>query len=231
MQIITTNTPAQEAGDAISTLIQGHNGDTLCLLSGGSALEVVEHIADLEKSECRTIFMMGDERGSRGVELNNFLQLQAKYPVHWITKNCLRTVPEENENLEKFSTRISDQLDQALAELSNSQIIHLMGMGSDGHTAGIFPLPEDQFAEVYNQDVSIVPVHLESLTIDSRASVTPTWINTYVGHVIGYAAGESKKTTLESLTNETKPIHERPAELWKLKSGTRVYTDQVIKTT
>jgi len=229
MEILTTDTPAKASGEHINKLIAEHDGDTLCLLSGGSALDVVERInVQEEKSECRTIFIMGDERGSRDAKLNNYLQLGTRYPEHWVTKKCLRTVPEENEKLENFSARVSDQLDSTLAELNNPQIIHLMGMGSDGHSAGIFPLSEDQFAAVYNYDQSIVPVHLESLTIDHRASVTPQWILKHVDHIVGYAVGANKKMTLESLKNETKPIHERPAELWKQKSGTRVYTDQVL---
>jgi 6-phosphogluconolactonase/glucosamine-6-phosphate isomerase/deaminase len=230
MELITTDIPAKEAGEAISNLLKNHAGDTLCLLSGGSALDVVEHVKRNDESECRTIFMMGDERGSRESEINNFLQLESQYQDHWVTENCLRTVLEENETLEEFSTRISRQLDEALAELRDPQVIHLMGMGGDGHTAGIFPLEEDRFHTCYERDQSIVPIHLEGLKIDSRASVTPGWILTHVDHVIGYITGGSKYTTLESLVRDTKAVHERPAELWKLKSGTEVYTDLRITT-
>ena len=229
MDIITTDTPAKAAGEHISRLLNTHEGDTLCLLSGGSALAVLEHIIETSvRDECRTIFMMGDERGSREPHLNNSLQFLDRYKDHWIAQHFLSTVPEATEQLDDFAKRISNQLDQALSELNQPQVIHLMGMGTDGHTAGIFPLTEDKFEHTYTHDLSIVPVHLEGLTIDSRASVTPTWILEHVDHVVGYAAGESKKTTLESLRNETKAIHERPAELWKLKSGSTVYTDQVV---
>lgn len=128
--------------------------------------------------------MLGDERGSREPTINNYLNLQSTYPDHWVTANCLPTVPEAEESLEQFSIRISTQLDVALNKLHQLQVIHLMGIGTDGHTAGIFPLDEDQFAAIYSQhDQSIVPVHLESLTIDSRASATPQWIIDHVDHV------------------------------------------------
>jgi hypothetical protein len=76
-QLIITNTPARAAGEQINTTIQEHVGDVVCILSGGTALDIVEYIqpgkkcfhADChgelcEKSECRTIFIMGDERVS-----------------------------------------------------------------------------------------------------------------------------------------------------------------------
>lgn len=227
MKIVCSNNPAQAAGESISQLLEQHNGDTLCLLSGGSALQVVQHIQK-PTSECRTIFMLGDERGSREPTVNNFLQLQSTWPDSWVTDACLETVPTEAESLTEFAERFSKQLDSTINDLQNLQIVYLMGMGHDGHTAGVFPLDEDQFTRIYEHDQSIVPVHLDALTIDSRASVTPQWVLNHVDHIIGYATGEFKHTILVSLRNESKAIHERPAELWKQKSGSMVFTDQII---
>jgi 6-phosphogluconolactonase/glucosamine-6-phosphate isomerase/deaminase len=227
MHLVTTDTPAKLAGEHISNLIAQHDGDVVCLLSGGSALDIVEYITDQEKSECRTIFMMGDERGSRDGKINNSLQLLERYPNHYVTDNLILTVPEAGENLENFTSRISKIFSAEILKLKNPKILQVLGVGSDGHTAGIFPLPKETFTATYDRPgVCIVPVHLEGLRIDSRASVTPNWILTRPDELIVYIVGVGKNRILESLIHETKEIHERPAELIKHHTGTTVYTDQ-----
>lgn len=233
MTITITETPAKAAGEHINKLIGSYAGDTLCLLSGGSALETIQYIDQPEIDSdtnglLRTIFIFGDERGSREQETNNYQQLVKKHPTHWVTANCLNSVPNENETIQNFANRLSMQLDQTLAKLKNPQVLYLMGIGSDGHTAGIFPLPSTEFSRQYKHDQSIVPVVIDSLKIAHRASVTPQWITRHVDHIVGYAAGESKKMILESLKTETKPIHERPAEILKTKESVTLYTDQPV---
>ena len=58
MQIHTTDRPAKIAAEHVSRVISEHDGDVLCLLSGGSALDVVEHINTTNKPECRTIYLL-----------------------------------------------------------------------------------------------------------------------------------------------------------------------------
>ena len=229
MQLITTDIPAKLTGEHINQINAEHDGDVVCLLSGGSALDIIEHIKQPEKSECRTIFMMGDERGSRESTTNNSLQLTARYPDHYVTNNIIMTVPEASENLENFTNRILETFSTEIKKLTNPKIIQVLGVGSDGHTAGIFPLPESEFAQVYDRpDLDIVPVAIKGLTIDSRASFTPNWILGKADVLIGYVVGAGKKMILESLINESKEIHERPAELIKRHERATVYTDQLI---
>jgi 6-phosphogluconolactonase/glucosamine-6-phosphate isomerase/deaminase len=176
--------------------------------------------------------MMGDERGSRDAEINNSLQLLERYPNHYVTENLILTVPEASENLENFTSRISETFSTEILKLKNPKILQVLGVGSDGHTAGIFPLPKETFTATYDRpDVSIVTVHLEGLTIDSRASVTPNWILTRPDELIVYIVGAGKNRILESLIHETKEIYERPAELIKHHTGTTVYTDQPTEVT
>ena len=230
MVVITTDAPAKLAGEYIQQVITAHDGDVLCLLSGGSALDIVPHITQADKHECRTIFMMGDERGSRDPEINNSLQLIHRHPDSTVAKNLILTVPREGEKLKNFTSRISETFSTEISKLKNIKIIQVLGVGSDGHTAGIFSLPKDKFTQTYNRpDLDIVPTHLEGLKIDSRASFTPNWILTKVDELIVYVVGADKKPILESLLSESKEIHERPAELIKQHLRTKLYTDQALE--
>lgn len=255
MQIHTSDNPAKEAGIYISDSINAHNGDVLCLLSGGSALDVVKHITtnksecrapralptaspkgrteDDKKErerECRTIcFMMGDERVSRESGINNFLQLKERYPEHPVVEQAIETVPELGESAEAFAKRIEKNILQIISGANNLKIVSLQGLGGDGHTAGIFPMDRESFQKTYRDDGTYVPVHIESLTIDSRASITPTWIQKHVDEIFLFAAGESKHVILESLINESKELHERPAELIKRHPNAQLFTNLHIE--
>jgi 6-phosphogluconolactonase/glucosamine-6-phosphate isomerase/deaminase len=232
MEIIATDNPAKQAGEYISEVLASYEGSVVCLLSGGSALDIIPYISKpADKPECRTIFMMGDERGSRDAKINNSLQLTTKYPDSFVSENLILTVPQLTENLEDFTSRISNTFSTEIYQLINPKIIQVLGVGSDGHTAGIFPMPKEQFGSIYERDLDIVPVHLEGLKIDFRASVTPNWIRSQPDQLIGYITGAGKKLILESLVNETKEIHERPAELIKQHQHSIVYTDQGVIST
>lgn len=224
METHISTTPAKDAGEHISKLIREAGTDVLVLLSGGSALDVFEYI-QVDKSECRTIFMMGDERVTGEVDTNNYSQLKTRYSSHPLINDVLDTSARKEETPEFFATRIQKLVLENISKLTNVKIILLLGVGRDGHTAGIFPLPEDTFRETYKEDVMYAPVHHKTLTIDSRASFTPSWILSNVDDVFGYITTEAKKQILDELMNESKEIHERPAELLKIHKNSFIYTD------
>jgi 6-phosphogluconolactonase/glucosamine-6-phosphate isomerase/deaminase len=228
MQVHTTDTPAKLLGEELSDLINTHDGDVVCLLSGGSALDVIEYIAISNRLECRTIFMMGDERWSREQKINNTLQLQARYPGHLVTNALIETIPHVDESLKDFAARIEKTFLEKISELKNVKIFMILGIGPDGHTAGIFPMSKESFQVSYRDDLTYVPVHVEGLTIDSRASLTPSWILDRVDEIFAYVTGEAKHSMLESLIHETKELHERPAELLKIHKHVHLYTDQSL---
>lgn len=231
MNIETSNQPAVAAGAHISRLLKAHSGDVVVLLSGGSALDVFEYIdaphdTGTATFECRTIFMMGDERVTGKEKINNYLQLKSRYKDHPLIGCVIDTSAQEAENPENYATRIRKIFfEKYFSKLHNPKIFMILGMGTDGHTAGIFPLDEESFAKMYEADSMYVPVHAEGLTIDSRASFTPGWILESVDAVIGYVVGDGKAAMLNQLKTESKPIHERPAEILKRHKNSTVYTD------
>lgn len=229
MQIHTSDDPAKAAGMHISESIASHDGDVLCLLSGGSALDIIDYINIHDKNECRTIFIMGDERVSREESINNYLQLKGRYPEHLVTKLSIETVPNENESSEDYADRIEKKFLKIISELKDPKIISVLGMGTDGHTAGIFPMDQESFQETYRDDGTYVSVHAKGLTIDSRASITPSWLLNEADEIIAFIAGESKHVILESLINESKELYERPAELIKRHKNAHLFTDIFIE--
>jgi len=168
---------------------------------------------------------MGDKRVSGEESLSNYLQPKARYQNHENFQLVINTSTHENELVENFAMRVKNIFVNKFSELTNPKIISLLGVSADGHTAGIFPLDKESFTETYGANTTYVPVHLERLTIDSRASFTPIWILEQSDEVIGFITGQSKKITLSELINTDKQLHEQPAQILKIHPLSTLYTD------
>ena len=229
MEIHTTTDPAKKIGDRVTAIINEHDGDVLCFLSGGSGMSVVEHIQPIYKGECRTIFMMGDERVSRVPSANNYLQLTKRYAGFRILDHTIDTSIKPDERSSEFSVRMSTEIEKIISETKNVKIISVLGIGTDGHIAGIFPLERGAFQDTYQHEQTYVPVRMKGLEFNFRASLTPSFILHKVSEIFVYAAGANKTDILYLLLGEDKSTHERPAELIKQHINAHVYTDQQIQ--
>lgn len=172
--------------------------------------------------------MMVDERVSGEAEINNYLQLKGLFPHHRNFDLVIDTSIHEEETPEHFAERISNTFDGIRATLQKPKIYALLGVADNGHTAGIFPMAKESFESTYPGDAAYVPVHNKGLTIDSRASFTPTWIREHVDGIIAYVVDEPKREILTRLKNESNEMHECPGELLKQMNAT-VYTDLEIE--
>ena len=95
MEIKESQTPTKQLLNDLTETILSHEGKTLCICSGGSALALINGIKNVdvkgrttegttfsltqaeafERVKGRTIFMMGDERAGEVSEENNYNQL------------------------------------------------------------------------------------------------------------------------------------------------------------
>ena len=224
MEVRRTDTPDVAAAQHLTLLIEGHEGDTLCFLAGGSAMNIYKHLHLAENMKGRTIFCMGDERWSREPKDNNYLQLCALAPDFVRDHQVIDTAVLEDENLHSYAKRINDQIEKIISEKNNVNIICPRGIGPDEHTASIFPLDEKHFHEAYDIDSTYVPVSVAGLTIDSRASLTPQFIAN-AHHLIGYVSGDAKATKLDELINTNQELNEMPAQILKRHKDAVVFTD------
>lgn len=189
--------------------------DVLWLLSGGSAIPIACAAAELLKKTDVSRLTVGqiDERfGIPGHHDSNWRQLesagfglpQARLMPILTGKDIVRTT----QNYDRF---ISD------AEQSGNYIIGLLGIGADGHTAGILPnsaaLSSDKYVDYYqSSDFKRITLTGRGLELLDEAAV--------------YAAGPSKTGALADLSKRLNP-DEQPAQLLKRITTVDVYNDVI----
>ncbi len=227
MKIIRTDTPAIDAGRELSNLLLANTRTPLLLLiSGGSAVAVVEHCDTTLLGDHVTLGLI-DERFSKDpaalnktvVETSEFLTDGVKYGAH-----VLDIAIEDKESSQAVAERWEDQLRTWINWYPQGKIFAVLGIGVDGHTAGIMPQQKDvdfsgnTFALAYTMG-SEVNEHTERITI------TFTFLTTCVDEAIIYAVGPQKqKAITDLLADDADPVA-LPAAIFKKMKSAKLFTD------
>ncbi len=226
--------PAKDAGEYLNDLFtEFRDAPTLFLISGGSALKILDYIKTNDFDE-RIAASVLDERFSRDKEINNFLQLRQ---TNFYAKTrkvgviFINTVPKEKEDPEEFAKRYDEAIKKWRRQNKEGKIIALMGMGEDGHVAGVLPCPEDEeyfrktFIETDKWIVSYDAGAKNQYPI--RVTATMRFILDEIDKVIFYAAGENKRKALELATRKTTnaKINEIPAVIINQIRDIKIFTD------
>ncbi len=231
MDIFTSTKPEVVAAHAMTeTFKELANKPVLLLLAGGSALTVLKHI-DTQYIHQNTTIMMMDERFSRKKTENNFLQMTDTSFYKKLSKTkCqfISSLPAPEESHLQFAQRMENNITSYLENHTLPKILALFGIGSDGHTAAIFPMSLEDFSHTYQQGNYYTKVIYEKNPFTYRATITPSFIQKYITHSFVYAVGEQKLPILKALT-EQHTLHTMPAYIHTLIQS-KLYTDQQLST-
>jgi 6-phosphogluconolactonase/glucosamine-6-phosphate isomerase/deaminase len=227
MQFIRTDRPEEGRNRITQDLRQelqlGHK--VLWLISGGSNINTCRQILmDIpeEYSESLTI-MLNDERfGPVGHEDSNWHQFvkdsdaEGRFPqTRAKLVNVLRRGQETlSDGVGFYERMVRDNFK------ANDVIISLLGMGGDGHIAGILPN-----SPAVSQSKDMVTGYKGSdgylrmtLTFEALRQVNRAYL---------FAFGEAKKQQLENLRDQDLPLAEQPAQILKELPEAYIYNDQV----
>lgn len=200
------------------TSAQQANTPVLLLLSGGSNLAVAAGL-DPSLLTNTTIYPL-DERWSTDPQVNNSRQLQAAgLPVEILE-------PQLNETVAAMGLRFNQLLHDWRVQYSEGQMIATLGMGADGHTAGISPLPDDPtiFKELFTED-TIWAVGYEGLLVPpERVTVTFPFLN-QISQLIALITGAAKQPVLAAALAEQQQPHQLPMTALAHHPGLRIFTD------
>jgi 6-phosphogluconolactonase/glucosamine-6-phosphate isomerase/deaminase len=228
MKIHVSQFPARDAGKHLSSVLTSYVHDSVLLLvSGGSAFELLDFI-DLHSISDRVTLGVLDERFSIDPHINNFSQLRdtSFFKRALEQKVCILDSSVRNsETHQEFVCRIEEMIHTWCANNPKGHIIATMGMGADGHTAGLFPyiynnseIDDNRF--VYGHTL---PIDVNQYT--ERVTVTYSFLKTYVDHAFVYVSGDSKKEALKSLVAPDGSIEQTPCRVMREMKDVSLYTD------
>jgi 6-phosphogluconolactonase/glucosamine-6-phosphate isomerase/deaminase len=207
---------------------------SLIFYSGGSALVLLsllfDNLASRKFDYSLLVFAPVDERfdpvASNFVSLKQmpvyekFVQAGAKFVDTAIEDGTV----EDAANW--YNQWVSGELKRI--QLVKGHIFTILGMGPDGHTAGIFPYPDNSqfftshFCEtermVVGYDVGEKNQYTQRFTLTLPALQR-------AGASFAYVTGAGKKEMLAKVVETAEDPHEVPARLWHRLSPISLYTD------
>lgn len=224
MRIISTSSCEEAKTKAIDYLIKeltagtSQGKDVLWLLSGGSAIDVTIGVTEnlgIAVTK-RIIIAQVDERfvppGSKdenwqqlinaGFSPNNFKQ----------TVSILSTGSQPDSIATNYSQLLKQLFDQTETRVG------LLGIGADGHTAGIKPMENPKDFAIFTGADLVVSYQAEDFV---RITITAAAIK-QLSNVVVYACGEEKRPVINQLNAEL-PAHSQPAQLLKHVSSAVVF--------
>lgn len=209
----------QKAADKINSLLEKYKKSTVLLLfSGGSAFSLISLVDDKYLAKNLTVGML-DDRYTYQEKVSNFGQFARK---GFYQKAMLRETSvidsriRRHELLPDLGRRMGNALKAWRKNNPNGKIIITQGIGSDGHTAGIMPYPEDKemFKKYFEKKKWITAYDAGSKTEHSqRVTVTFPFLTEQVDHSIVFVVGKEKKQVLKSILDEKSEPNEFPGRV------------------
>ena len=240
-------TTARMASQAINDELAVHREvPILFLFSGGSSRILLESFLP-ELFDARITVGVIDERFYSDPAVNNYAQfMQTDFYRMAVARGVttLETTPRKNETIEQMAKRYESYLKNWQISHSDGIIMATLGIGPDGHIAGIMPASPKTSSQggPYTDDAR---TH-QSLFDDEAQWVTgydASYRNEYplrvtvtlpflrkVSFGVVYAVGKDKKNALIATLAPVGTISQTPARIIAEMPHCLLYTDQTLDT-
>ena len=217
MQLIQATLQVSKA--ALRSYLQtalDQNKKVLWLISGGSNIVITADILrQLHGTQNLTIAQVDERYGPVGHPDSNWQQLlDSGTPLDGITlvpilQNPLGSMHQAAADYEAKLQKLLKTADISIAQL---------GMGTDGHIAGILPGTESVQAAGLVTSYQTEQFDRITLTFNGLDQVQELWL---------FAYGQDKKPQLEALQNQDLSLSEQPAQYLKQHPRVVVYNDSI----
>jgi len=221
---------AATAGENLNAVLaENKKLPILLMLSGGSCLSILDYVGQTVLGANLTVTML-DERFSQDPEINNFAQLQKTdfYATAFEAEaSFFGTLPRPGETLEQLRERWDKNLKSWRAENPGGLIIATLGMGADGHTAGILPFPEDplKFDQLFNGNEWTAAYDAgDKNKYPERVTTTLTFLKN-IDFGVALVCGAEKATKFHQVLSAVDNTANLPATVWNKMKNVKVFTD------
>jgi 6-phosphogluconolactonase/glucosamine-6-phosphate isomerase/deaminase len=231
----TKEQTTQEAGKIITQILQDFLQQPILLLaSGGSALDIFKYIHFPERADTLTLSVV-DERYSSDPLVNNFAQLAALdffQPFMVSGGKSIDTRLAGEESLLDVANRFEWALRQWKRDNALGKVVVILGMGSDGHTSGVMPYPEDPqvFGELFD-DTALWVVGYDAGVKNRyplRITTTLSFLREAVDVALVFVVGEEKQTMFEKFLTTDDVLCAMPIQIVKKMRQSVIVTDRRV---
>jgi 6-phosphogluconolactonase/glucosamine-6-phosphate isomerase/deaminase len=218
MQFIKAEATVGEAklSESISHYLS-QNVAVLWLISGGSNIPIVVQTmakVNRERSHLLTVMLADERYGEKDNPDSNAYQLK----MAGFDPKKARFVPVlSGRSLEETTDQYSEIVEKECA--SHKVIIGQLGIGADGHTAGILP-----HSPAANETQKLVT----SYRADDYTRITVTFpVLRLITTAFVFAYGPTKQPALRKLQTEVLSPDVQPAQILKAIASTYIYNDEL----
>jgi 6-phosphogluconolactonase/glucosamine-6-phosphate isomerase/deaminase len=204
------------------------NTPVLLLFSGGSAMTFLDEIRKDVFGNYLTISVL-DERFSANTTVNNFAQFTK---TEFYKKACKAGAAfidtrVRAETQEELAERFAKELHAWKNKNIPGTVVATMGIGRDGHTAGILPFPENyaQFQNLFeNPNTWIASYNAGNKNrYPNRITVTLPFLRKYVTYAYVFMEGAEKKAALEHVLAKEGNLSKTPARILREMKNVELY--------
>lgn len=231
---------AIQMSDSIYQNLRNRSGkQTVLFFSGGSALNVLDPLAkkleeDITVNLSQVVVGLVDERFHD--DANTYKTITQKYSkFYYIVANRGGTFIDTSphlESLDEMADWYNNKVQYYIEKIETSddgEMWAIVGMGPDGHTAGIFPYPENkEWFQQFFIDTKRFVVGYEAKGKNDyplRFSMTYPALDKMT-RFYAFITGENKKEKLGEALGSEKPLWELPARYFQSVADRLVlYTD------
>jgi 6-phosphogluconolactonase/glucosamine-6-phosphate isomerase/deaminase len=190
----------------------------LFLSSGGSALSLLELAPDANLGVNITITVL-DERFTHRSEIQNFSSLcQSAFYNKSIMHGAQAINPLLNmeDGLKISAHKFEKNVRKWIAQNPDGIIFATLGIGRDGHTAGIMPFPEDEdefniLFESQNWFVGYTAKNKSELS--KRMTASCTFLREKIDYAIAFVVGEEKRDAISKTLAKNGALKDTPARI------------------
>lgn len=214
-RIHTFETREEAAASLADSLVKEYlHSDTkhplLLLFSGGSALSIIEHLP-IPADVSLLTFSVVDERDDPSLNTSNFQELKH---TEWFQKmtaggaSYIDPLADARLSSEEKAAAFEHALRQWKKGHEDGSIVALLGMGADGHTAGVFPARNTKtFDRLFRGDRWVVAHTVpDAPSYPERITTTLTFLQKEVHKVYVFICGLEKEAAWKHLLAQDMPL-------------------------
>ncbi len=219
----------------LHTLLRAADDAVLLLCSGGSALALLDTCFD-DVDWVRVTIGMVDERwrAQKSDRNSNALLQTALVQKARARGACVITIDHTTTTKDVATDRYQERLHQWHEENSTGIVVAILGIGPDGHTAGIMPFSDDiqTFMRLFDNAQRWVCGYdaTGKNPFVNRVTLTLPYLRTRIDHAIVYVVGREKCAVLQHIVANDVSVAMMPAQIIHAMRDVRIFTDCAVLT-